>query len=199
MSNVVAKTIYAIWKVANYEVTNPNSSTKILTTTLNEAEAATTGAGATIKVLNNTSEALTVAFSKNTTLNLNGKTLTRGASIHATAGTLTIQGSGTIQATSTFENALVYANNGNITITNAAVLNATKGRALSTADDNTGKITISGSRLTSSEFMAVLVQTTGNTISITDTNIFTPSRHNALQIGGVPTSVNITSSMIVPS
>lgn len=94
--------------------------------------------GNTIKVLISNTDTSTVAFSKNLTLNTNGKTITRSATISVGSGvTLSITGTGKITNASSH----TITNNGTLNIESATIANTsttTSYRAIS----NPGTVTI---------------------------------------------------------
>ena len=81
-----------------YKVTLDNGETRIAYETIAEALAAADGTEATITLLDNVNENVTIAEGQNITLDLNGKTLTNSGDSHTiyNNGTLRVVGNGTV-------------------------------------------------------------------------------------------------------
>ena len=110
-------TLYAKWSLANYSVTTKNGSYYFKT--LAEAVAKADSDGSTITILQTNTDVSTVIIDKNVTINTNGKTVTRNATITVNnAKTVTINGAGgfTTSATNTFT-----LNGGNLTVNDGTI------------------------------------------------------------------------------
>ena len=110
-------TLYAKWSLANYSVTTKNGSYYFKT--LAEAVAKADSDGSTITILQTNTDISTVIIDKNVTINTNGKTVTRNATITVNnAKTVTINGTGgfTTSATNTFT-----LNGGNLTVNDGTI------------------------------------------------------------------------------
>ena len=110
-------TLYAKWSLANYSVTTKNGSYYFKT--LAEAVAKADSDGSTITILQTNTDVSTVIIDKNVTINTNGKTVTRNATITVNnAKTVTINGTGgfTTSATNTFT-----LNGGNLTVNDGTI------------------------------------------------------------------------------
>ena len=110
-------TLYAKWSLANYSVTTKNGSYYFKT--LAEAVAKADSDGSTITILQTNTDISTVIIDKNVTINTNGKTVTRNATITVNnEKTVTINGTGgfTTSATNTFT-----LNGGNLTVNDGTI------------------------------------------------------------------------------
>ena len=183
-------------QAANYSILNAGKTVYYNTISTAITDAVSRGGdtgGGTIKVLNTVTDSSTASTNKTITINLNGKTLTRAATITTTGGTLTIKGSGTIYCSS---GTGIRGDGGNLSIS-SATLKGNDGHVIYTMEGTSGTATINNSYVYSEGRSAMRINGTG-AVKINSSYVYTPAKDkNAIYAyDGSKSAVTITDSTI---
>ena len=188
--------LYAKWSLANYSVTTKNGTYYFKT--LAEAVEKADSDGSTITILQTNTDASTVIIDKNVTINTNGKTVTRNATITVnSAKTVTIDGTGgfTTSTTNTFT-----LNGGNLTVNDGTIYSS---GAVAIGQTGAGTINILGgtikgktAAISSLQAATVNIGNSSNSTVSTETPVIEATAGYGINLTGTSSKLNFNCGVI---